>query len=166
MVYIKAVLVKHPKNMLPGMPPFLFGSTSPISTGEEACASLSDLVFMSDEALSAVIAITSDVADMACEYQDCMSVVQLFSLLDLYRTYLDSVKEYRAADDSSFEHHVRSGGGTVTFNHFIRDRRLLAIAAKAAEQECGSAVATPQPAPPYTRVSVGADGRYAVRGSA
>ena len=146
--------------------PFLFSSTKPVSAGEEACASLSDLTYMSDEALSAVIDVATDVADVACEYQDNLTVVQLFSLLDLYRAYLDTVKEYRSANDASIEHHVLSGGGTVTFNHFIRDRRLLAIAAKAAARECGSAVATPQPVPAHTKVSLGKDGRYAVRGSA
>ncbi len=105
----------------------------------------------SDSCIKTAVSLLINIVETACEHETDLELMRLVNFMDLYRTYLSRV--VLPLDAPSRGQHVDSGvleaglGTTraVSFEQFISDSRLLAMAAAAATNECGVVVATPPP---------------------
>ena len=122
--------------------------------------------FTREAALSQAIELFSEVASVACDHQGRLDLMSLTNYLDLYRIYLEHQEALRVAAASDVEaHNLRSGArvgilkgdgfandsvpstlppiGIASFERFLQDPELLALAAAEATRESGSEVAVP-----------------------
>ena len=107
----------------------------------------------SDSCIKTAVSLLMNIVETACEHEPDLELMRLVNFMDLYRTYLACVVTPLDASNTGQEHAVdnttiEAGLGTtraVSFEHFISDSHLLAMAAAAATDECGVIVATPPP---------------------
>lgn len=107
----------------------------------------------SDSCLKTALSLLINIVETACEHESDLELMRLINFMDLYRTYLACVVLPQDASDTGSEQHVDRGvlqpvlGTTraVSFEQFISDSHLLAMAAAEATKECGVVVATPPP---------------------
>ena len=105
--------------------------------------------------IDAAISVLTNIVETACDHEHDLSLMRLVNLLDLYKTYLqvagdlDSELQSYIAGISRPSNAVltQSLGGTrlVSFERFIRDSRLLAMAATEATRLNGELVVAPAP---------------------
>jgi hypothetical protein len=135
-------------------------ATPPLARDEDSAR------FTKEAALIQAIELLSEVASVACEQQDRLSLTSLANYLDLYRTYLEHQQALRVTAASDVKaHNLRSGErvgilkgdgfandsvpstlppiGIASFERFLQDPELLALAAAEATRESGSEVAVP-----------------------
>ena len=90
-----------------------------------------------------------NIVETACEHESDLELMRLVNFMDLYRTYLSrvvmSVAGIEPFCDKGVLEPVLGITTAVSFEKFISDSRLLAMAAAAATKECGVVVATPPP---------------------
>ena len=104
-----------------------------------------------DSCIKTAVSLLINIVETACEHETDLELMRLVNFMDLYRTYLSCV--VLDASDTGRGKHLDSGvheaglGTTraVSFEQFISDSHLLAMAAAAATKECGVVVATPPP---------------------
>ena len=112
--------------------------------------------FDSEElSIDSAISLLTNIVETACDHEHDLSLMRLINLLDLYKIYLqlagDSNSEVQSyiGDISGPSTSVltQSLGGTrlVSFERFIRDSRLLGIAATEATRLNGELVVAPAP---------------------
>lgn len=97
----------------------------------------------------------SSVVETACEHDSDLDLMRLVNFMDLYRTYLQAMQNptselaiaSASMDPESDSVIIQQLAGTklVSFERFVRDTKLLAMAASAACAETGDKVATPAP---------------------
>ncbi len=108
----------------------------------------------SSDCVKTAIHLLMGIVETACEHESDLELMRLVNFMDLYRTYLAHVLMQSSADEAA----TSQSGYTdvvaidslvktqnVSFEQFISDSRLLKLAAEAASQECGIAVAVPPP---------------------
>lgn len=105
--------------------------------------------------IESVVSLMTNIVETACEHEPDLDLLRLINFMDLYRVYLQQ------ANDMSAEFHAEiisaSGpsdsvvtqklGNTdlVSFERFVRDSRLLNLAAGAASVQAAEKVASPLP---------------------
>ena len=117
-------------------------SRNPKPAGEDVC-------------IHTAISLLGNVVEMACEREKDLDLMRFVNFLDLYRVYLQLASQ----KESDLHAYISSISGPsdavltqnlgesdlVSFERFIRDSRLLNMAATAASRETGEKVAAPLP---------------------
>ena len=108
-----------------------------------------------DLCISAAISLVSNVVETACEREGDLDLMRFVNFLDLYRVYL----QLSSQKESDLKAYIASISGPsdavltqklgdtdlVSFERFVRDSRLLNMAATAASRETGEKVSAPPP---------------------
>lgn len=105
--------------------------------------------------IETVLSLMTNIVETACEHEPDLDLVRLINFMDLYRVYVQH------ADDETSEFHAdiasisgpsdavltQTLGKTdfVSFERFVRDSRLLKMAALAASAQSEEKVASPTP---------------------
>ncbi|MFK7995477.1 MAG: hypothetical protein AB8B87_15185 [Granulosicoccus sp.] len=105
--------------------------------------------------MESVLSLMSNIVETACEHGPDLSLVRLVNFMDLYRAYLqlandpeEDLQAYIASISGPSDSVVTQKLGKtefVSFERFVRDSRLLNIAASAATRASGETVAAPTP---------------------
>ena len=112
--------------------------------------------FESEESsIDSAISLLTNIVETACDHEHDLSLMRLVNLLDLYKIYLQLAGDSNSEVQSYIEDIsgpsssvlTQSLGGTrlVSFERFIRDSRLLGIAATEATRINGELVVAPAP---------------------
>jgi len=115
---------------------------APKPAGEESC-------------VSTAMSLLSNIVETACEREPDLDLMRFINFLDLYRVYV----EVASQPESDLHAYLSSISGPsdavltqklgethlVSFERFVRDSRLINIAATAASRETGEHVAAPPP---------------------
>ncbi|MFK7860133.1 MAG: hypothetical protein AB8B64_15000 [Granulosicoccus sp.] len=105
--------------------------------------------------IESVISLMNNIVETACEHEPDLGLMRLVNLMDLYRVHLqlaagpasDSIADVASMSGLSDNVLTQKLGNTefVSFERFVRDSRLLKVAAIAASRDSGETVAPPTP---------------------
>jgi len=104
---------------------------------------------------TAAASLLMSMVETACEHDADLDLMRLVNFMDLYRLYLQAMlqpdselaiaaSKLESESDSVIIQNL-SGTDFVSFERFVRDTKLLALAAAAASRATGERVAVPAP---------------------
>lgn len=106
--------------------------------------------------IAALASLMSNLVETVCEHEHDLSLMRLVNLMELYRVYLELASNEHNSDLYNYAASMSNPSNSVltqhlgdtqmvSFERFVRDSRMLGIAAAAAARETADSVVAPAP---------------------